>query len=63
MPLIEIHMREGRSADDKRRLLDAVTRAVEESLGAPRRSIRVWVHEFAPTGYMAAGELMADRER
>jgi 4-oxalocrotonate tautomerase len=61
MPLIEIHMAAGRTPEQKQELLSAVTAAVHDSIGAPIESIRVWVHEFGPHEYMAAGELMADR--
>ena len=63
MPLVEIHLLEGRTDDQKKALLAAVTAAVHDSIGAPLESIRVWVQEFAPTEYMAAGVLAADRER
>ncbi len=63
MPLIEIHMLEGRTDEQKRALMDAVTEAVRSTLGAPLTSIRVWIQEFSPREYMVAGELVADRRR
>ena len=63
MPLVEIHLLEGRTAEQKKALLSAVTKAVHESIGSPIESIRVWVQEFAPTEYMAAGVLAADRKK
>lgn len=63
MPLIEIHLLEGRTPDQKKKLLDSVTRAVQESLDAPLPSIRVWIQEFSPEEYMVAGELAAERKR
>jgi 4-oxalocrotonate tautomerase len=62
MPLIQINMAKGRNDDQKRALLTAVTEAVHSSIGAPVASIRVWIAEFEPTEYMAAGELLADRQ-
>ena len=61
MPLIQIHMLEGRSAQQKRELLDAVTHAVHESIGAPLSSIRVWIQEFSSEEYMIGGVLAANR--
>jgi 4-oxalocrotonate tautomerase len=61
MPLIQIHLLEGRSRDEKRRLLQAVTRAVQESIDAPLPSIRVWLQEMSPDEYMVAGELASER--
>lgn len=63
MPLIEIHLAKGRTDEQKKALLSAVTEAVHTSIGAPVESIRVWVQEFAATEYMSAGVLHADRKR
>jgi 4-oxalocrotonate tautomerase len=63
MPLIEIHLLEGRTDEQKRALLTAVTTAVHESIGAPLETIRIWVQEFSPKEYMAAGVLAADKKK
>jgi 4-oxalocrotonate tautomerase len=61
VPLIQINLAAGRTDEQKRALLQAITDAVESSIGAPLESIRVWISEFEPTEYMAGGELLADR--
>jgi len=63
MPLIEIHLLMGRTDEQKKALLAAVTTAVHESIGAPLETIRVWLQEFPPTAYMAAGLLAADKKK
>jgi len=63
MPLIEIHLLEGRTDEQKKSLLAAVTRAVNESINAPLETIRVWVQEFSPKEYMAAGVLAAEKKK
>ncbi len=63
MPLIEIHLLKGRTAEQKKKLLGSVTEAVHDSLGAPLPSIRVWIQEFSAEEYMVAGELAADHKR
>lgn len=63
MPLVEIHLLEGRTDDQKKALLTAVTAAVRDSIGAPLETIRVWVQEFSPTEYMTAGILAADKNK
>jgi 4-oxalocrotonate tautomerase len=63
MPLIEIHLLEGRTDEQKRALLAAVTRAVNESINAPLETIRVWVQEVSPKEYMAAGVLAAEKKK
>jgi 4-oxalocrotonate tautomerase len=62
MPLIQIQLLRGRTAEQKKKLLASVTRAVQQSLDAPLPSIRVWLHEMADDEYMVGGELAADRE-
>lgn len=63
MPLIEIHLLEGRTDDQKKALLTAVSSAVHDSIGAPLESIRVWIQEFSPKDYMIAGVLAAERKK
>jgi len=63
MPIVEIHLLEGRSDEQKKALLDSVTCAVRDSLGVPLTSIRVWIQEFSPKDYMVAGEIYADRKK
>ena len=63
MPLVEIRMLEGRTDQQKRALLDAVTEAVRDSLGVPLTSIRVWIQELSSKEYMVAGELYMDRQK
>jgi 4-oxalocrotonate tautomerase len=61
MPLVHVQMATGRTAEQKRALLNALTNAVERELGASRESIRVWITEFGDTDFMAGGELLADK--
>ncbi len=61
MPLIEIHLLEGRNKEQKKQLLEAVTRAVHESLGAPLETIRVWIQEIPADEFMTAGVLASEK--
>ncbi len=63
MPLIEVHLLEGRTAEQKKAMLEAVTKAVHETLGAPVETIRIWIEEFPAVDYMAAGVWYGDRKR
>jgi len=63
MPLVEIHMLEGRTDEQKKALLDGVTEAIRDSLGVPLTSIRVWIQEFSSKDFMIAGELYAGRKK
>ena len=62
MPLINVHLAAGRTDEQKKALMTALTQAAQESIGAPLASIRVWITEMQPTEFMAGGELMADRQ-
>jgi len=63
MPLIEIHLMEGRTDEQKKALMSAVTDAVQQTLDAPLASIRIWLQEMSPREYMVAGELYADKKK
>lgn len=63
MPLIEVHLCAGRTDDEKKELLFAITEAVHKAIGAPIGSIRVWVNEIRATEIMAAGVLLSDRSK
>jgi 4-oxalocrotonate tautomerase len=62
MPLINVHMAAGRTDEEKKALMEALTKAAQDSIGAPLQSIRVWITEMQPTEFMAGGVLLADRQ-
>jgi len=61
MPLVEIHLLEGRTKEQKKELLEAVTRAVRESIQAPLETIRVWIQEIPLDEFMTAGVLASGK--
>ena len=64
MPLIQINMAEGRTEEQKKRLMSSITEITEKVIGAPRKSILVWINEFPDTDYMAEGMTLKEkRER
>jgi 4-oxalocrotonate tautomerase len=63
MPLVEVHLLEGRTDEQKEALLKAISMAVHESIQAPLHTIRVWIDEFSPKHYMIAGELKSKMEK
>jgi 4-oxalocrotonate tautomerase len=54
MPFVEITLIAGRTDEQKRKLFETVTTAVETAVGAPRESIRVVLREV-PASYWAVG--------
>lgn len=61
MPLVDVTMVEGRTPQQVRSLIEALTQAVQTSIGAPLDSIRVVVREVPATHWAAAGETIAER--
>ena len=63
MPLIEVTMVEGRTAEQLRSLISRLTAAVEQAVGAPRESIRVVIREVPPTHWAAGDVTIAERRQ
>lgn len=61
MPLVQIHLLEGRTPVQKRILVQKVTDAIEEALQAPRENIRVVLYEISPEHWAVGGRNMAER--
>ena len=56
MPIVEITMIEGRSAEAKRRLIAKVTDSIIEAIDAPRNSIRIILREIPALHFGVAGK-------
>ena len=61
MPLIQIHMAQGRTEEQKKNLMEGITDLTQKIIGAPKESIRVWINDFPDTDYMAAGETLKEK--
>jgi 4-oxalocrotonate tautomerase len=61
MPLVQITMLEGRTAEQKRKLAKRITDAMVEEAGARREAIVVAFHEVSKESYATGGELMMDK--
>ncbi|ATY85273.1 4-oxalocrotonate tautomerase [Kyrpidia spormannii] len=61
MPLIQIHILEGRSPAIKKRLIEEVTEAVHRSLGGSREAIRIAIYEIAEEHWAVGGVTMKER--
>lgn len=55
MPIIEVTLLEGRSQETKLRLMQALTDATIEAVGAPRENVRVMIREIAPSNFAVGG--------
>jgi len=63
MPLVQITMLTGRTADQKRKLAVRITDAMIEEAGARREAVVVTFLEVERESYASGGVLMADKEK
>lgn len=57
MPILNVQISQGRSAAQKTALLQKMTQAIVDSIGAPLASIRIVLEEIPPEHVIVAGEL------
>ena len=60
MPIVHIHLMEGRSTEQKRAVIASVTLAIVDSVGAPQESVRVLIHEVPKENWGIAGASAKD---
>lgn len=63
MPFAQICMLEGRTGEQKRAVIEKVTEALHEAVGAPKETIRVWIHDMPKTNWGIAGVTAKDLGR
>ena len=63
MPFATIQMLEGRTEDQKRAVIEKVTAALVEAVGAPQENVRVWIQEVPKTNWGIAGVSAKDLGR
>ena len=62
MPIIQVHMIEGRTVDQKRALVANMTDAVTKSLNVKPDDVRIILQEMAKQDHAVAGVLIADKK-
>ena len=62
MPVINVKLVEGRTVEQKRAMVKAVTRAVSESLGVAESAIWISIEDMKPENFAQGGELLLDRQ-
>ena len=62
MPVINVKLIEGRTVEQKRAMVKAVTRAVSESLGGAEAAIWISIEDMKPENFAQGGELRLDRK-
>ena len=63
MPFAQVHILEGRTEEQKRAVIEKVTDALYEAVGAPREAVRVLIEEVPKTNWGIAGKSAKDLGR
>lgn len=45
MPFAQIYLMEGRTEEQKRAVIEKVTQALVDAVGAPKENVRVWIQD------------------
>ncbi len=61
MPTIRIDMFEGRTVDQKRALVAAITEACVKTIGASPESVDILLFDIAKQNWASGGQLWSDR--
>lgn len=62
MPIIEMHLMEGRTAEQKSAAAIAMTEALSCSLGVSPETVRILITEHKDDGFYVAGKTMTQRQ-
>ena len=63
MPTIRVEMFEGRTPEQKKNLVKALTQACVETIGAKPESVDVILFDIKPTEWATAGELWSEKKK
>jgi 4-oxalocrotonate tautomerase len=63
MPIATIQMIEGRSEEQKRRIIENVSRTLAESSDSPLEAVRIIIQEVPATNWGKAGVMAKDQGR
>jgi 4-oxalocrotonate tautomerase len=63
MPIIQVHLLEGRSGEQKKKLVSEMTGAVCSSLDVVPEQVRIILSEMSPEDYSVGGTLFSDKKK
>jgi 4-oxalocrotonate tautomerase len=63
MPFAQIYLMEGRTEEQKRAVIEKVTQALVEAVGAPKDSVRILIHDVPKESWGIAGRSAKDLGR
>ena len=61
MPMVQVTLLEGRTADQKRKIARRITDVLVEEAGTRREGIVIVFHEVSKESYASGGELIIDK--
>ena len=62
MPIVLVKMYEGKTMDQKRNLVEGITKLVTDVLDTERSAVRVLFDEYPKDNWAIAGEIVSDTE-
>lgn len=63
MPTIRVEMFEGRTAEQKRNLVKALTQACVDTLGSKAEGVDVLLFDVKPSDWATGGELWSEKKK
>jgi len=60
MPIVQIHILEGRTVEQKRKMADGVTKAICDSLSVGPEKVRIIISNMENEDFAVAGKLVVD---
>jgi len=63
MPFAQIYLMEGRTEEQKRAVIEKVTQALQDAVGAPRENVRVWIQDVPKENWGIGGVSAKDLGR
>ncbi len=63
MPFAQIYLMEGRTEEQKRAVIEKVTQALVDAVGAPKENVRVWIQDVPKENWGIAGTSAKDLGR
>lgn len=62
MPIVQIEMFEGKTIEEKRRLVEKVTEAIVESIGTNKESVSIIIRDMSKADFAKGGQLLIDKQ-
>ena len=61
MPIVQIDLFKGRTLEEKRTLVEKVTKAIVDSLACPKEAVSIIMRDMETDNYANSGKLWCDK--